>query len=109
MARRNGTQNEDFVRAAWDMAGDVCLSGNVMVGITVIPAPRRGVWEFHFKALRAVPNKKPVVAHKFVSSFPNASTEDLGAFLFRGINQLDRMVAEELGFKADDSAPRPSA
>lgn len=100
-SKRKDKGDADYLRATWDLLGDVCLAGSVQVGMRVDPTPRRGIFTVTATAYQTVPNSKPRVVARYVMEYPTSQVLELSAALFRAANQLDRLVAEDLGGTLD--------
>lgn len=92
---RKMSEEEGFLRAAWDVLGDVCLTWGVQVGYNVLPTTRRGVFLLRLRAFRPVPNSRPRQVASWAQEFPCAQTQTLGGAFFRAANQLDRLMGDQ--------------
>lgn len=93
MARKQtSTSEEDFLRAAWDLLGDVCLTHSVHIAYDFTPDVQRGVFRVRLRAVRTVPNGRPEKVAEYAMPFPNSTVQGMGAALFRCANQLDHIL-----------------
>jgi hypothetical protein len=92
----NTHEEEDFLRAAWDMLGDVSVNHQVHVGYSFSPTVQRGVFKLRVSAYRATPQEKMCKLASYEMEFPNSTVGTLGACLFRCVNQLDHLLTDKL-------------
>jgi hypothetical protein len=94
VSKSNDRQETDFLRASWDMLGDISVNHSVTVGYSLSPTVRRGVFKFRLRAFRITPNQGLRQLAEYEIEFPNSMTANLGACLFRCANQLDHILAQ---------------
>lgn len=85
---------DDFLLAAYDQLGDVCLTHNVKVAIDMVSTTRRGVFTVRLRAYRAVPNGGLSKVATYAREYPNSEATEFTAFLFGAVNKLDRMLCD---------------
>lgn len=90
--KKQGTSEEDFLRAAWDLLGDVCLNHSVHIAYAFTPDVQRGVFRLRLRAVRTIPNSLPKKIAEYEMPFPNTTVQSMGAALFRCANQLDHLL-----------------
>lgn len=91
MARKvlKSADGEGFLRATWDLMGDMRAVYGVDCGFFVRPSKRRGVFLF---ALRAYEPDSPAEAPPkaaYTCEYPTAQVASLEAFLYRATLKLD--------------------
>jgi len=84
--------DEDFTRAAWDMARDVELTVRGVVRVEMHISEQRGVWIV--KSIVDVGPERGVrgVMARAESSYPNSRAASLAAFLYANMNSLGQMA-----------------
>lgn len=91
--KKQGTTDEDLVRAAYDMIGDSSVTHNVLIGYKVMPTQRRGVFEIQIAAFRDIPNRGARRVARYTIEWPNSQNITLAGALFRAANQLDHILS----------------
>lgn len=84
----------DFLRATWDLLGDISVNHSVTIGYSLTPTVRRGVFRFRLRAFRVTPNQGLRQLAQYELEFPNSFNADLGGCLFRCANQLDHLLMQ---------------
>lgn len=93
-ASKKPTSDAAFLQAAYDQLGDITLSHNVQVGIVLAPTNRRGVFEIRCRAIRVVPNSKPIQVASTTAEFPTSQNSSWCAAIWAQVNRLEHAVDE---------------
>ena len=102
--RKVMSTEEYYLRAAWDMLGDVCLTHAVYVAYGFLPSDQRGVFTLKLRAVRPKPNGSSERVVQYEMPFPSSSVGSLAAALFRCANQLDKLLTDAERFPAGKPA-----
>lgn len=89
--QRQHQTDEDFTRAAWDLAMDAASDMGVNVSVQLYPSIQRGVWVFVLEArsIRKGENGRIVAAYQ--GSYPNGTAAALSSYLFRAFTCIVQM------------------
>ena len=94
--RRMPTVSQDYLQACWEFAGEIAREIPYMVQFTCVPTTQPGVWQWACRALHVVDGKPKGVVAQVRGTFPNSGTNDLAPFMYKLINELDAVLAQEL-------------
>lgn len=89
---------EGFLRAYWDLVGDMHKEYGVDCKFRVMSSSRRGVLVFTLAAQSLQADARAPVVASYTAEFPNASVGSLEAFLYRCAFKLDYMLEQKLRY-----------
>lgn len=99
--KRQHQSDEDFTRAAWDLAMDAAHEMGVSVDTRLFPSIQRGVWVFSLVAVSIRPGEHGRTVASYQGSYPNGTAAALSSYLYRAMNCLYQMVESA---RAEDDA-----
>jgi hypothetical protein len=101
MGKPLGRQDEEFLRSAWDWAGEAAAVSGAAVRVCLMPTNRRGVWTLRAEAVEVVGGRAVSICYQHVQEWPSAAHGTLAGALYAALLQLDKRLPE----KPDSVAP----
>lgn len=88
---RQNQSDEDFTRAAWDMARDAELTTASLMTVQLRLSQQRGVWILRSSLTVSPDEPGGYLLARTENSYPNSRAASLASFLFAHMNSLAQM------------------
>lgn len=87
-----GRNDEEYMKAAWDWAGEAAVQHNAGVRLSLTPSKRRGVWRLRAQACETVNERAVGIRVQVEVEWPSVTHSTLAGALLAALMQLDHQL-----------------
>jgi hypothetical protein len=87
-----GRQDEEYIKAAWDWAGEASNLHNAGIRVSMVPGKRRGVWKLRAQAVEMVEVRAVGIRVQVEQEWPNTTHSTLAGAILALLMQLDHQL-----------------
>jgi hypothetical protein len=87
-----GRADEEFIRSAWDWAGEAAVEHRAGIRVSLVPSKRRGVWQIRAQAVEMVETRAVGIRVQVETEWPTTNHSTLAGAVLAALMQLDHQL-----------------